>query len=63
VTDRLDADFPEIVDRQARQDLEVDAVVPERLLVGLQAEAAQPFSDVHFTSRRFPPLPFESASC
>ena len=46
VTDGLDTDLLEIVDRQARQDIKVDAVVPERLLVGLQAEAAKPFSDV-----------------
>jgi hypothetical protein len=46
VANSLDPDLLEIVNREARQDLEVDAIVPERLLVRLQAKAAQPFSDV-----------------
>ena len=51
VADSLDSDLLEIINRQARQDLKVDAVVPKRLLVGLQAEAAQPFSDVQLRLR------------
>ena len=46
VADSLDADLLEIINRQARQDLKIDAIILEHLLIGLQAEAVQPFSDV-----------------
>lgn len=51
VSDSPDADLLEILSRQARQDLKVDAVVLEHLLIGLQAEATQPFSDVQLRLR------------
>jgi hypothetical protein len=52
MANRLDPDLLQIINRQVRQDLKVDPVVPERLLIGLQAEAAQPFSDVQLRLRR-----------
>ena len=59
VANGLDADLFEIVNRQVRQDVKIDAVLPERLLIGLQAEAAQPFSDVQLRLRATGP-PFVS---
>ena len=55
MADRQDSDLLQIVGRQAAQDVEVDPVVAKCLLVGLQAEAAQPLPDVHFASARAPP--------
>jgi hypothetical protein len=40
----------QIVGRQLGQDIEVDSVVAKRLLVGLQAEVAQPLPDVQIAS-------------
>ena len=47
----LDSDLLEIIDCQTRQHLKVDTVVPERLLIRLQAQTAQPFSDVQLALR------------
>jgi hypothetical protein len=46
VANGLDADLFEIVSRQVAQDVEVDAVLSERPLIGLQTEAAEPLPDV-----------------
>src|SRR5579872_1363644 len=51
MADGLDSYLPEIIDCQTRQHLKVDSVVQERLLIGLQAESAQPFSDVQLRLR------------
>jgi len=47
----LDSNLLEIFNRQMGQDLKVNSVVPERLLIGLQAQGAQPFSDVQLRLR------------
>ena len=52
MADSQDSDLLEIVGGQAEQDVEVDPVVAKCLLVGLQAEAAQPLPDVHVASAR-----------
>src|ERR1700745_3505924 len=46
VADGPNSNLLEIVNRQMGQHLKVDPVVPEHLFIGLQAEAAQPFSDI-----------------
>ena len=51
VANGVDTDLLEIFNCQTRQDLKVDAIVPEGLLVGLQTEGAQPFSDVQIRLR------------
>ena len=56
VADGQDSHLFQIVSRQTGQDVKVDPVVAKRLLVGLQAEAAQPLPDVHVaTLPRWPP--------
>ena len=61
VADRRNADLLQVVGRQAGQDVEVDPVVAKRLLVGLQAEVAQPLPDVQVASARAP-LAYSNAS-
>jgi hypothetical protein len=61
VTDAVDADLLEIIDRQSRQHLEIDVVVPERLLIGLQSEMAQPISDVQLVCSILGSLPHFSS--
>jgi len=46
MADGLDSDLLKIIDRQTRQHFKVDTVVPERL----QAQTAEPFSDVQLLS-------------
>lgn len=60
VTNGPDADLLEILSGQVRQDLKIDAVVLEHLLIGLQAEAAQPLSDVQVRLRSCFRLPLLS---
>ena len=63
VANSLDTDLLEIVNGQVRQDLKIDAVIPKRLLVRLQAEAAQPFSDVQLRlPATGPPFPFRQSA-
>jgi hypothetical protein len=59
VADRRNSDLLQVVGRQAAQDVEVDAVVAKRLLVGLQAEVAQPLPNVQIASARAPIAFFE----
>ncbi len=47
VADRGDADVPEVVRRQLRQDVRVDPVVSKVLLVLTETETAKPPADVH----------------
>ena len=47
MADGQDSNLLEIVGRQTGQDVEVDPVIAKCLLVGLQAEAAQPLPDFH----------------
>lgn len=51
MTDGLDSNLLEIFNRQVGQDLKVNSVLAERLLIGLQAQAAQPFSNVQLRLR------------
>jgi hypothetical protein len=42
-----DAEIPQILGRQAPENLEVDIVLAERRLVLFEAELPQPASDIH----------------
>jgi hypothetical protein len=54
MADGLNSDLLEVIDCQTRQYLKVDTVVvvPERLLIGLQAQTAQQLSNVQLGFRR-----------
>ena len=52
MADGQDSNLLEIVGRQTGQDVQVDPVIAKRLLVGLQAEAAQPLPDFHVAPLR-----------
>ena len=54
MADRRDAEFLDVVGRQVAQHLYIDRVLPERLLVLLQSEAAQPFGYIHDAPRFTP---------
>ena len=47
VADGRDADFPKVVGGELGQNRSVDVIFPERLLVALQPQSAQPCRDVH----------------
>jgi hypothetical protein len=45
--DRSDAEFPQVLRRQARQDRVVDLILAECRLMLFEAKPPQPTSDVH----------------
>ena len=52
VADGDDAELLQILNRQPRQDVEIDPVLPESPVVFREAEPAQPVADVHVVSVR-----------